>query len=154
MTRRPTRIGAISTVLMLLASIAVSLAIFPGTAQAICAGQNKETYDSLKISGAEWMNEYAVADTCNGNSYYQGYFRSTVLGWRASIHIQNNGVWESRYGVYDSTSFVYYWYTDNNSHSAITLCVDDGTVWFCGWGDKADATFGVSHKYTSTNTGF
>jgi hypothetical protein len=59
----------------------------------------------------------------------------------------------SHYGGYDTTPY-YLTYTDNNSNSLITLCLDNGVTWYCGWGSGNTVTGSFSHQYAGRNSGF
>ena len=150
----PRRFGAIGTTLALLASVAVSLALFPGTANAMCDG-SVERAAEFNPYGVPYVDEYAKAGTCNGNNYYDGYFRSLVTDWRASVWIQNNGVYEARYGSYSSLDWIEYDFRDNNSHSGLTFCIDNGYgFWICGWDSNAVAALEPKFDYSGLSTGF
>ncbi|MDG6106424.1 hypothetical protein Daura_27310 [Dactylosporangium aurantiacum] len=145
------RVRALTATLGLLATTALALVV-PGTAHAGCVAGTEFTH-SLTVNGTVYVTENPVNGTCNDNNYYQTYFTSQFAGWRASEHIQNDGEWESHYGGYDTNSY-YLSYTDNNSHSLITLCLDNGSVWYCGWGSNYTYTSGFDHTYSGVNTGF
>ena len=101
------------------------------------------------------MTENPVNGTCNGNNFYQTYFSSPFPGWRASVHFQNNGRWQSHYGGYDTNSY-YASYEDDNSHSLITLCLDHGIglTWYCGFGGSYTIVTDFDHTYAGLSTGF
>lgn len=144
-------IRAITMTLGLLAATALSLVV-PGTAHANCSGASEFT-GSLVVNGTVYVTENPVNGTCNGNGYYQSYFQSQFAGWRASQHEQNNGNWTGHYGGYNTTP-TYMDFRDNNSHSLITLCLDNGTTWYCGWGSSYRVTSGFDHTYSGLNAGF
>jgi len=147
------RARALSAVLGLLASVALSVVALPGTAHADCNGSTEVT-GTLEMLGIIWADEAPVAGTCNGNSYYQTYFRADYPGWRASVHISNNGKWEHHYGAYD-TDWIYLDFTDNNSHSSINICINDvNNNWYCGWGTNVTYGFAWSATPNHTMTGF
>lgn len=147
------RLRVVSAALALLASTALSVAVLPGTAHANCSGGSEVNGDFV-IGSTTWATESPVTGTCNGNSYYQTWFRSSYSGWRASVHISNDGKWEHHYGAYD-TDWIYFDFTDNNSHSLINICIDDSVDWYCGWGTN-NFTVGKawSGAINHTMTGF
>src|SRR5690349_14435012 len=104
------RARALSAALGLLASVALSVVALPGTAHANCRGSS-EVNGTLEILGVEWASEKPVTGTCNANNYYQTYFHSDYIGWRASVHISNDGKWEHHYGFYD-TDWIYLDFAD------------------------------------------
>jgi hypothetical protein len=65
------------------------------------------------------VTENPVNGTCDGNDFYASDFSSDTNGWRASPHIQNNGLWSSWYGGYDTNTY-HMEYRDNNSNPLIT----------------------------------
>jgi hypothetical protein len=146
------RIRAITATLGLLASLALSVAAFPGAAHAVCSGATEYT-NSLVVGGTTYVTENPVNGTCNSNDYYQTYFNSNFAGWRATVRIQNNGLWEDHYGGYD-TNLYYLSYEDNNSNSLMTLCLDNGITWYCGFGTSYTITNSIAHTYAGRNTGF
>jgi len=148
------RLRVISTALTLLASVTLSVAALPGTAHANCSG-GAEVNGNLVIGSTTWATESPVAGTCNAKSYYQTWFRSNYPGWRASVHISNDGKWEHHYGAYD-TDWIYLDFTDTNSHSLINICIDDGLGdWWCGWGtNNYTAGTAWSGSPNHTMTGF
>jgi hypothetical protein len=147
------RIRALSTALGLLASLALSVVALPGTAHANCSGANEVT-GTLEILGVVWATEQPVTNTCNGNRYYQTYFHSNYVGWRASVHISNDGRWEHHYGFYD-TDFIYLDFADSNSHSLINICINDAyDNWYCGWGTNVTWGTAWSGAPNHTMTGF
>jgi hypothetical protein len=148
---RTTRIQAISATIGLLASVGLSLVAFPGAAQARCNGGTELTnYFNTPVGS---VSENPVTGTCNGNNFYASDYGSTVNGWRASIHIQNNGLWSSWYGGYDTNSY-HMEYRDNNSNSLIHMCLDDAVTFYCGQGNTYVISGGVTHTLAATNTGF
>lgn len=151
MISRKTRVRAITMTVGLLAAAALSL-VAPGTAHATCVAGTEYTH-SLVVGGTIYVTSNPVNGTCNGNDYYQAYFNSAFAGWRASEHVQNNGLWESHYGGYDTNAYLMA-YRDNNSNSLITLCLDNGNTWYCGFGTSYTITNGFSHQYAGVNTGF
>jgi hypothetical protein len=147
-----TRMRAVTATLGLLASVVVSLALSPGTAHANCAGTT-ETTGSLYVFGVVYGSEQPVSGTCNSNSYYQTYIQSSYPTWRTSLHVQNDGKWVHYYGGYDTARY-YVDFTDNNSHSEINICVDNGTDWYCGWDRKYTFDTKWTDYYTHIMTGF
>jgi hypothetical protein len=114
------------------AFVAVSAAT-PGIASAVCAGQGNEVRGVLVVNGVERAAERANSGTCNGNNGYNGRFAARLPGWRAWVLIQNGGiVTPHRGGGYNEVSYDYS-FSDDNSHSAISLCADNGSRVVCGW---------------------
>lgn len=125
--------------------------VFPGVAEARCAGAGNRVTSTLE-PGSVWVSEVPEVGTCNNNNTYQGVFRAHISGWRASVWIQNNGVWSGWVGGYD-TGWYAYSYHDDNSHSLIHLCMNSGSgTWWCGWGGNAVNT--LSHAFYGVNHGF
>jgi hypothetical protein len=147
-----TRMRAVAATVALLASVVLSLALSPGTAHANCSGAT-EVNGQLYVFGIVYATEEPVAGTCNSNSYYQTYMQSSYLTWRTSFHVQNNGVWAHYYGGYDTARY-YVDFTDNNSHSAVNLCIDNGTDWYCGWGSQYTHDTKWTGYYTHLLTSF
>ncbi len=56
-------------------------------------------------------------------------------------------------GGYD-TNWYYLDYTNDNSHSAINLCLDNNSTWFCGWGSSMTVDTKWTSTYTDINYGF
>lgn len=148
---RKHRVRALTATLGLLAATALAL-VAPGPARAACVGGNEFTH-SLIVEGTVYVVEDPVNGTCNGNDYYQSTFRSLFPGWRASVFIQNNSRWTGHYGGYDTNTY-FMSYEDNNSNSRIMLCLDNMSIWYCGWGSNYDYTVGVNYTYSGLNTGF
>ena len=146
------RIRALTTLLGLVAAAGLSVVV-PGTAHAACVAAVEST-NTLVRNGTVYVTENPVNGTCNGNNFFQSYFSSAFAGWRASVHIQNNGRWTSHYGGYDTNSY-YMTYEDDNTYSLIMLCLDNGTSFWCGWGSIVDGSVGdVNYTFTGVNTGF
>jgi len=131
-------ITAIASVAFAVVSVAA-----PGIASARCAGQGNEVRSTLVVDGQEYVAESPDTGSCNGNNTYSAHFAAKVSGLRASVWIQNNGVWTPHYGSGYNMSGNNYSYTDNNSNSLMTLCVDDGIDAICGWG--TDWVFGAGY---------
>jgi hypothetical protein len=137
--------------------MAVSVAL-PGVAQARCVGSTPVT-STLVVLGTTYVSETPVSGACNGNNLYHATARSFFAGWRASVWIQNGGLWTRHSGSFTTTAFSYS-YTDDNSHSLMVLCLDDGvSTSFCGWGIHSVVTVGgppVGWDYTfyGVNSGF
>jgi hypothetical protein len=143
------RTRALSAVVGLLASVALSAVALPGTAHANCSGSS-EVNGTLEMLGVEWASEKPVTGTCNANNYYQTYFHSDYVGWRASVHISNDGKWEHHYGFFD-TDWIYLDFADSNSHSLINICINDiYDHWYCGWG--TNVTYGTAWSATPNHT--
>ncbi|MEV0130584.1 hypothetical protein AB0H83_19240 [Dactylosporangium sp. NPDC050688] len=93
------------------------MGVRPPAPHAACVSGNEATH-SLIVEGTVYVVEDPVNGTCNGNDYYQSNFRSLFPGWRASVHIQNNGLWTGHYGGYDTNTY-FLSYEDNNSNSRV-----------------------------------
>lgn len=118
-----------------------------------CNGSGNPITSHLIVNGTVYVTEVPVGGSCNGNNAYQGHFRSSYNGWRASVWIQNNGSWKGWFGARD-TNWHYYSYHDNNSNSFIHLCLDNGWYYYCGWGSNWRGGSFVDHTYYGTNRGF
>ena len=101
-----------------------------------------------------YATETPVTGTCNGNSYYQTDLQSSYQTWRTSFHVQNNGVWVHYYASGYDTKVYPMNFTDNNSHSEVNLCVDNGVDWYCGWGTRYTHDSTWTPYYTHLMTGF
>jgi hypothetical protein len=145
------RTRAISAIIGLLAAFTLTMVAFPGAAQARCNGASELT--NLFNAPAGSVTENPVNGTCNGNDFYQSDFSSSANGWRASIHIQNNGLWSGWYGGYDTNTY-HMEYRDDNSNSLIHMCLDNGFTFYCGQGNTYDTDVVVTHTYYAFNTGF
>jgi hypothetical protein len=122
-----------TTLLTPVAFVAVSVAA-PGIASARCAGVGSEVRSTLVVNGTELVAEAPDAGTCNSNNLYTGHFAAKLPGLHAWVLIQNNDRVVAFSGNGFNTLNNDYSFTDNNSHSAMSLCVDDSTTIFCGWG--------------------
>lgn len=122
------------------------------TAQPRCIGSSRAT-STLVVRNLEYVIEQPRVGTCNGNNAYTADFRSLYAGWRASVWIQNNGAWTPFFGGFN-TAWNPYSYNDNNSNSAIHLCLDNGSTVYCGWGANWIMGNHYSHAYYGTNYGF
>lgn len=147
------RLRAIVAVVALAASMILTQAAFSTAAQARCAGETVEVTSLLRIAGTTYVTEVPVSGTCQGNNTYQSEFRSNVPGWRASVLIQNNGIWARSSGGYN-TAWAALSYADNNSNSLIVLCADDGTTYYCGYLDTATISDTWTYNYSRLNHGF
>ena len=145
------RTRAISATIGLLAAFTLTMVAFPSAAPARCNGASELT--NLFISPGGTVTENPVNGTCNGNGFYQSDFSSSANGWRASIHIQNNGLWSGWYGGYDTNSY-HMEYRDNNSNSLIHMCLDNGFTFYCGQGFSFNQDTRVTHTIYASNTGF
>lgn len=145
------RARAITATLGLLAAMTLTTVAFPAAAQARCNGGTELT--NLFNTPVGSVTENPSNGTCNGNDFYASDFNSSVNGWRASIHIQNNGLWSGWYGGYNTASY-HMEYRDTNSNSLIHMCLDDGVTFYCGQGNTFTASGGVTHTFYATNTGF
>lgn len=154
MSGKGTRIRALGAALGTLAATVLSVVVLPGVAHANCSGSTEKN-GTLEMLGLIWASEAPVSGTCNGNNYYQTWYRAEYPGWRVSVHISNDGRWEHHYGGYD-TNWYYLDFADNNSHSLINICIDDGAAdhWYCGWGDKVTTGNAFSETPNHTMTGF
>jgi hypothetical protein len=159
------RVRAIIGTVVLLTSVVfvVQATTGAGVASARCAGVNNPTTSTLAPNGIIYVSETPATGTCNNNNIYAATFRSHFDGWRASVWIQNGGIWTPYFGGYNTVS-VNYRYTDDNSHSYMSLCLDNfaqngatGTYVYCGWGGtydfRTDAYFDVTYAY-GVNYGF
>jgi hypothetical protein len=145
------RTRAISATIGLLAAFTLTMVAFPGAAQARCNGASELT--NLFITSDGTVTENPVNGTCNGNDFYASDYSSDTNGWRASIHIQNNGLWSSWYGGYDTNTY-HLEYRDNNSNSLIHMCLDNGFTFHCGQGTTYVTDTVVTHTISASNTGF
>jgi hypothetical protein len=137
------------------AFVAVSVAT-PGIASARCAGVGNEIRSTLIVGGQEWVAERPDSGTCNGNNTYNGHFAAKIAGVRASVWIQNGGVWTAHLGSGYNMLNNNYSYSDNNSNSLMALCVDDGVTTVCGWGTTwaSDAYPFFTIPASGVNSGF
>ncbi|WP_246002271.1 hypothetical protein [Allorhizocola rhizosphaerae] len=149
-------IRAVIAALSLIGSMLVVQATLPGVAQARCKGADNEITSHLIINEIIAVSEVPVTGTCNENHYYQANFRSHYTGWRASVWVENNG-WVGYYGPF-GTAWDSYSFNDGASAipgtAAIHLCLDNGTTWYCGWGDDYNVGNAVNHNIYGTNYGF
>ena len=149
MQSRPKRLLAMAALMGLV--MPVLFVMLSGTAEARCAGVNHEVTSTLEVNGTTFVLERPISGTCNNNNLYQGLFTSTRTGWRASVWIQNGGIWTGYLGGYDRQVYSYA-YRDDNSHSYMSLCLDNGSTYYCGWGQNW--VLGFSHAYYGVNYGF
>jgi hypothetical protein len=156
MLNRRRGLRAVIATMGLIGSILVVQATLQGAAHARCSGPDNEITSTLIINGSVAVSEVPVTGTCNGNHFYQANYRSHYAGWRASVWLENNG-WVGRFGNYN-TAWYYYQLNDGGSAipgtAAIHLCLDDGTTWYCGWGDDYNVGNAVNHNLYGTNYGF
>lgn len=138
----------------LLASTLAAQVALSDTAQARCRNGN-EVVSTMKVNGQTVVVEDPRNGTCDGNNRYRAKFRSNDPRYRASVWIQNNGVWKPvKYGGYD-TSWVGYEYKDNNSYSFIHFCLNSSPRnYYCGWGDNVLHRKRATHSYYGINSGF
>lgn len=122
------------------------------TPTARCAGNGNRAVSNLIVNGTTFVTEIPDA-TCNGNNQYSAQFLTPQGGWRATVWIQNNDVWVPYPGGYD-TQLHSYAYSDNNSSSLISLCADNHTTYFCGWGTSWNMGSGPNVSIFATNFGF
>ncbi len=148
-------VRAVIAAMSLIGSMLVVQAAMPGAAQARCKGDT-QILSTLNINGVVAVSETPVDETCNENNLYQGIFRSHYTTWRASVWIENNG-WVGYYGPYGNTWDIYS-FNDGDSavpgSAAIHLCLDNGSIWYCGWGDSYNVGNAVNHAITGVNYGF
>jgi hypothetical protein len=149
--RRLLTTASILGVLAPLGFVALSATV-PGVAAARCAGST-EIRSTLVVGGVEVVAEKPLSGTCNGNNTYQGEFAAKISGWRASVWIQNNGVWTPYRGGFDVSGHPYK-YADNNSNSYMSLCIDDGAFAYCGWGTSWVYSAYYDHTFYGVNYGF
>ena len=124
---------------------------------AIRPGPANSSIDSIRIgvSGRPSLGKTSIPQRASRrfSSSARGAesVRNTVSpGWRASVHISNDGKWEHHYGAYD-TDWIYLDFTDNNSHSSINICINDvNNNWYCGWGK--DVKYGTAWSSTPNHT--
>jgi hypothetical protein len=140
------------------ATFLVQSAAGTGVAWARCAGVGHEVVSNLVLNGQLLINERPDSGTCNGNNTYSATFRNETgdPSWRATVWIENNNVWTPHSGGFDTAAHAYS-YTDNNSSSLMSLCLDNGSVAFSGWGTNVTETTNdtcVVNFATGTNTGF
>jgi hypothetical protein len=143
------------TVLTPAAFVAISVAT-PGIASARCADRGNEIRSNLVINGTEYVAERPDSGVCDGDNRYNGHFSAKVPGWRASVWIQNGGLWTAHVGSgYDMLNN-HYSYIDDNSNSLMVLCVDNRNITRCGWGTNWEQfpypNFGVD--FWGRNFGF
>lgn len=117
-----------------------------------CAGNGNRAVSNLIVNGTTFVTEIPDA-TCNGNNQYSAQFLTPQPGWRATVWIQNNDVWVQYSGGYDTLAHNYS-YTDNNSSSLISLCADNRTTYFCGWGTSWNSGSGPNLSIFAENFGF
>lgn len=145
----------IALALLVCLGVAQSVVLAP-VARAYC-DQGHQFSGYLTIGGQHWVRERSVIKTCNGNNHYQGQFWSVDPKYRASVWIQNNGVWTAHLAPGPGTMVVDYSFTDTNSQSHIHLCIDDtkGSSW-CGWGPHwvYRTGYGYSHFHYGPMSGF
>lgn len=123
-----------------------------GVAEARCGGQGHRIVSQLVIDSTAWVTETPNSGTCDGLGDYYATMRSSFSGWRASVWIQNGGVWTPHYGGFGTGTYNYS-YSDANSYSYMHLCLDNGAgTWYCGWGSSW-ANY-LTHSYYGVNSGF
>lgn len=146
---------AVGAVGFALAVSVVQAVGFPGVASARCGGSGHAIVSSLVVGQSTYVNERPDSGTCNSNGLYQASFRNETgsSGWRASVWIQNGGSWTGYYGGFGTTAYSYA-YSDSNSNSWMTLCLDDGTNAYCGWGTQYVYANYFDFTYHGTNSGF
>lgn len=88
----------------------------PAAAQARCVWILVPQTGTLNHLGTNYVTETPVTNTCQNNRYYSSDFESNVIGWRASVWIQNDGAWTGHFGGRNLAS-VRMEYYDANSYS-------------------------------------
>jgi hypothetical protein len=155
MRNKRSSLRVVIAAMSLIASMVVIQAAMPGTAHARCNGASNEP-TNLVVLGQTAVSENPVAGTCNNNNYYQGAFRSHRSGWRASVWIERNG-WIGFYGPY-GTALEAYDFNDNSTSVpgsvGMHLCLDNGTLWYCGVNTNLNVGNAVNHSVFVTNHGF
>jgi hypothetical protein len=121
--------------------------------QARCNGYADRKNSTLDVNGSVYVQETPHQGTCDGNNTYTADLRSMFNGWRATVWIQNNGVWAFAATGYNTVPITYS-YRDDNSHSEMHFCLDNGATFICGWGPSYVVGTGVSHRYTGISHGF
>lgn len=101
-------------------------------AQAYCAGEDQERSLSLIVNGNLLAREVATANTCNGNTAYQGDIYNFEDGWTVVALVKDGANWSYFYGPSTWGDSIHYQHSDNNSHTALVLCVTKGSNWTCG----------------------
>ena len=134
----------------------VQVAIGSAPAQARCAGVNQLVYSTLNagLNGSAAVTEEPTAGTCNNDDDDSATFTAGGAGWRASVWIQNGGVWTPYYGTYGGGWFSYSYSHPAGSYSYMTLCRDDGGTWQCGWGNSFVTSGGFNGTYYGINQGY
>ena len=117
-----------------------------------CAGNGNRAVTNLIVNGVTYVTEIPDS-TCNGNNQYSAQFLTPRSGWRASVFIQNDGVWVQYAGGYD-TQLHPYGYNDNNSSSLISLCADNHSTWYCGWATSWNTSSAPNLSIFAENFGF
>jgi hypothetical protein len=128
-----------------------------GTAEARCAGVGNPIVGTLVINGNTFVTETPAANTCDDDRNYITTLQSKISnGWRASMILSdanNNhyGGWSTGYngtpvtvgaGVYMCCPI------------RITLCIDDGWSWYCGYGSNYVWDSKANLTYYGDHTGF
>ena len=135
----------------------VQVTIGSAPAQARCAGVNQLVYSTLNagLNGSAAVTEETTAGTCNGDYYYSATFTAgSAGGWRASVWIQNGGVWTGYFGTYSGGWYPFHYSHPAGSYSYMTLCRDDGGTWQCGWGNSFRTGVGFDGTYYGVNQGY
>src|SRR5882757_6159587 len=105
--KRAGRAAAVVGVLAPLVFLAQAVTL-PSPAQARCAGVGTAVTSNLMFGSTVEVSETPAGGTCNNNGTYQGSFRShNQTGARASVWIQNGGVWTGYFGNYDLNTYTY-----------------------------------------------
>jgi hypothetical protein len=132
---RRTALGVALACMILTAQVVVGAT----AAHARCDGVGREVTSTLGASTA-FVVERPTVGTCNGNNLYQGTVRAALGPDRigmVSVFIQNGGKW-TQVQFTNSRTGSPVKFTDNNSHTFMTLCWYEpapsiGTA-HCGWG--------------------
>jgi hypothetical protein len=120
-----------------------------------CLAHHVAIKQIVSIGGVVSSNSGAIAGTCNENDTYRSEFRSRRAGFRASVLIQNNGLWTTHAGGFN-LAWTSMSYQDNNSNSLMVLCADDGTWWYCGYLNEVSISLGAPSTFNAwrDNYGF
>jgi hypothetical protein len=126
-------LGLVLTSLTLTAQVVVGAT----AAEARCAGVGR-AFTSTLGAGYVIVTERPVYGDCDGNNKYTGRVRrESTIAQYVEVWIQNGGIWSPEART-NSTEFVPYSFTDNNSNTFMTLCWYDYSgqagVPHCGWG--------------------
>ncbi|GGM30422.1 hypothetical protein ACFFX1_46505 [Dactylosporangium sucinum] len=161
MSTRSKGLRAALATMSLAGTMIVVQAGFAGTAHARCIAENRPETGRLTIAGVTYATATPRTNTCNNNNTETTDYQANRIGWRASYHWQNNGLWSSSYGDYDTSTNTAV-FTDTNSHSLVLLCADnEGSIpagatptWYCGWNGNVAVSTGVNRTFAVLSEGF